>query len=162
VVGDGATSREIPGRAAQPEPAVTARDRFPRLRLGRTPSFARTGPERIRSDRIDPIDLARPVGLPLPVRPVERGPIGMDALSDAEWDERAADAVGWPDRTAVAGGPMARPAPWPGPDGGLSKPAATLIVAGSWGYLARSRGATSRRVGRPGPRKAGADLSPPS
>ncbi len=110
-----------------------------------------TGPERIPPDRIDPTGFARPVGLPIPVRPIGRGPIGMDSLSDTVLDELAADAVGWPGRTAVSSGPIARPAPSPEPGGGLTKLAATLIVAGSRGYLARSGGGarSTRRKAAP-------------
>jgi virginiamycin B lyase len=110
-------------------------------------------PERIPPDRTDPAETARPVGLPLPVRPSERGLIRMDAMCDSVLDELAAATVGWPGLMAVPVDPVARPAAPPEPSVGLAKLAATLIVAGSWGHCGRFRGVTSRPAGRPRYRK---------
>jgi hypothetical protein len=52
-----------------------------------------------------------------PHRP-DRGLVGMDSRYGAVLDELAAEAVGWPGRTAVPGGPMAWPATWPDQVGG--------------------------------------------
>jgi hypothetical protein len=107
-----------------------------------------TGTEPIRSDRIDPTGFARPLELPLRVRPVERGVIRPGLRSDVTPDERAA-AVGWRKPMAVPGDPIARPANPREPGVALAKLAATLIVAGSWGHRARFRGVMSRSAGRP-------------
>ena len=107
-----------------------------------------TGMEPIRSDRIDPTEFARPVELPLRIRPVERGVIRPGSRTDAAPDELAA-AVGWRWPMGVPGDPIARPANPREPGEALAKLGTALIVAGSWGHRARFRGATSRRAGRP-------------
>jgi hypothetical protein len=112
-----------------------------------------TGPGPIRSVPIDPIESARPAGLPVRVRPVERGVIRWDSFSDAVLDELAAEAVGLAGHRPVPADPIARLEPPPEPGKGLAKLAATLIVAGLWGHPARFRGATSRPAGRPRSRK---------
>jgi hypothetical protein len=109
--------------------------------------------ERIPPDRIDPAGFARPVELPLRVRPVEPVLNRMDSFSEAVLDELAAAAVGRPGRPIIPADPIARPETPPEPGKGLAKLAATLIVAGSWGHLGRFRGVTSRRAGRPRERK---------
>jgi hypothetical protein len=111
------------------------------------------GTEPIRSDRIDPTEFARPDGLPVRVRPVEPGVIRMDTISDAVLDELAAAAVGWHGGLAVPADRIARPETPPEPGKGLAELAATLILTGSWGHLARFRGVMSRRAGRPRERK---------
>jgi hypothetical protein len=68
----------------------------------------------------------------------------MGALSDAVLDELAAAVVGSPRRLDVRSDPIARPETAQQPGTSLTKLAATLIVAGSWGYRARSRGVASR------------------
>jgi hypothetical protein len=68
-------------------------------------------------------------------------------------DELAAAAVGSLGRLAVPTDPFARPETPQEPGKGLAKWAATLIVAGSWGHRARSRGVTRRPAGRPRERK---------
>jgi hypothetical protein len=72
----------------------------------------------------------------------------MDSISDALLDELIAAAVESPGRLAVPADPIARPETPPEPGKDLAKLAATLIVAGSWGYRARFRGVTSRPAGR--------------
>jgi hypothetical protein len=109
--------------------------------------------ERIPPERIDPTGVARPVEPPPRDRSFERGLIRMDAISDAMLDELAAAVLGSPGRLAVPADPIARPETHQEPGKGLAKWAATLIVAGSWGHRTRSRGVTSRPVGRPGYRK---------
>jgi hypothetical protein len=111
-----------------------------------------TRPERIPPARNDPTGSARPVELPPRARPVERGLIRMDAISDALLDELAA-VVGSPGNLAVPADPIARPETPPEPGQGLAKLAATLIVTSPWAYRARFRGITSRQVGRPRERK---------
>jgi hypothetical protein len=115
-----------------------------------------TTPERIPLDRIDPTESARPAAAepPLRVRPVERGPLGMDAISDSVLDELAVAVVGSPGRLAAAD-PIARPETPREPGKGLAKWAATLIVAGSWGQRARFQGVTIRLAGRPRRRSSG-------
>jgi hypothetical protein len=108
-----------------------------------------TEPERIPRHRIDPAGFARPVELPPRVRPVERGLIRMDSISDASLDEVAAAAVGSSVRLPVPADPIARPEPPPEPGKDLARLAATVIVAGSWGHRARFRAVTSRQAGRP-------------
>jgi hypothetical protein len=107
-----------------------------------------TGPGPIRSVPIDPIESARPAGLPVHVRPVEPGVIRRDSLSDAVLDELAAAAVGWPGRPIIPADPIVvRESPRE-LAGGLEKLAATLVVAGSWGQCVRFRGVASRPAGR--------------
>jgi hypothetical protein len=108
-----------------------------------------TGPEPMRSHRIDPTEFVRPDELKPRKRPVERGLIQMDSISDALLDELAAAAVGLAGRLAVPVDPVARPAAPLEPGAGLMKLAATLIVAGSWGHRGRFRGVTSRPAGTP-------------
>jgi hypothetical protein len=110
-------------------------------------------PERIPPDRIDPAETARPVGLPLPVRPSERGLIRKDAMYDSVLDELVAAAVGWSGLMAVPVDPVARPAALPEPGAGLAKLAATLIVAGSWAHRGRFRDFTRGPARRPRYRK---------
>jgi hypothetical protein len=112
-----------------------------------------TGPDAIRSDRIDPTGYARPVGLPVRARPVERGLIQASPISGAVLDELSAEVVGWLGRGAVPGDSTARLVRPRQPGAGLAGLAATLIVAGSWSHRARFRGVTRRQAGRPRYRK---------
>jgi hypothetical protein len=111
-----------------------------------------TGTEPSRADRIDPTGFARPVELPLRVRPVERGVIRPGSRFDAAPGELAA-AIGWRRPMAVLGDPIVWPADPREPGEALAKLAATLIVAGSWGHRAGFRGITSRPAERPRERK---------
>jgi hypothetical protein len=77
----------------------------------------------------------------------------IDSISEVWFDELAAAAVGLPGLPTVTADPIARAGSPQEPDEGLVKLAATLIVAGSWGYRARFRGAMSRGAGRPRDRK---------
>jgi hypothetical protein len=113
-------------------------------------------PERIPPDRIPPAGFARPVEFPIRIRPVERGPIGRDAISDSVLDELAAAAVGATGRRAVPADPIARSETPQEPGKGLAQWAATLIVAGSWSRRARFRGVSSRQAGRPRDREESA------
>jgi hypothetical protein len=112
-----------------------------------------TTPERIPPGRIDPTEFVRPAELPRRVPPADRGLMRMDSISEAWLDALAAAAAGLPGRPTVHADPIARAGSPQEPDEGLVKLAATLIVAGSWGYRALSRGAVSRRAGRPRDRK---------
>jgi hypothetical protein len=123
-----------------------------------------TGPEAIRSVPIDPTEYARPAGLPVRVRPVERGVIRWDSFSDAVLAELAAEAVGltaWPRVDSGArsiprppDGPRpAAPAAQSGEPNGrreTGRPwaglAVALLVAGSWSRPSRTR--RTRNSGR--------------
>jgi hypothetical protein len=107
-----------------------------------------TTPERIRSDRIDPTELVRPVGLPPRVGPVERGIMRTDSITDALLGDWAVAAVGLAGRVALPADSIVRREEPQEPRDVLAKLAATLIVAGSWGHRARFRGVTSGPAGR--------------
>jgi hypothetical protein len=108
-----------------------------------------TGPERIRSHRFDPAEFVRPVEVPLRVRPIERGLIRIDSISDALLDELAAAAVGLAGGRPVPADPIARPETPREPREGMAHLAATLIVAGSWAHRARFRRPTIRQARTP-------------
>jgi hypothetical protein len=116
-----------------------------------------TGPGPIRSVPIDPIESARPAGLPVRVRPVERGVIRWDSFSDEVLDELAAEAVGWTAWPPVDSGARSIPRPPDGPSSAAQaarsgepngrretgRPVAglavALLVAGSWSRRGRTR-----------------------
>jgi hypothetical protein len=118
-----------------------------------------TGPGPIRSVPINPIESARPAGLPVRMRPVERGIIRWDSFSDEVLDELAGEASGrtaWPPVDSGArsiprppDGPRpAAPAARSGEPNGrretgrpLAGLAVALLVAGSWSRRGR-RGRT--------------------
>jgi hypothetical protein len=124
-----------------------------------------TGPGPIQSVPIDPIEYARPAGLPVHVRPVERGVIGRDSFSDEVLDELATEAVGWTAWPPVDRGARSIPQPPDGPRPAapaarsgeqngrretgrpLAGLAVALLVAGSWSRLGRIR--RTRNSGRP-------------
>jgi hypothetical protein len=134
-----------------------------RVRPGAGDVEGSLAPGRIPVDRTDPTDFAGPVELPVP--PVEGGLIRPTFISDAAPDELAVVAVGWTAPSVVPADPIVVQERPRESAGGLAKLAATLIVAGSRGYRAHSRGVTRRKDGTgelipdtgtkgPGPRRS--------
>jgi streptogramin lyase len=114
-----------------------------------------TEPERIPPNRIKPTDCARPVEIPVRLGAVERGRIGMDAISESVLDELAAAVVASPGRLAISADGIVRHETPRGSVGSLVKLAATVVVAGCWGHRARFRGASSRDATMRRDRKGG-------
>jgi hypothetical protein len=111
-----------------------------------SPAFDLTEPAAepsVRPAAAPPID-PEPRAIPDRTEGSAAVPIGLRAerAIDSVLEGLAAEVDGW---TAVLADPIAAPVTRPGHSGGPARLAATLIVAGSWGYRARSRGITSRR-----------------